>query len=438
MDIENLKRCAFDAIDVNRQNILDLGHDIYAHPETGYREVRTTNLVADALETLGFDVERNIAVTGCRARSSHKTGPCLAMLGELDSVICHEHPDCNPSTGAIHACGHNIQIAVMYAVACALKKSEILDELGGSVDFIAVPAEEYIELDYRKRLKNEGKIHYYSGKAEFTYRGVFDDVNMCLLIHNWPFDGKDKTACQNTGTGFIGKRVSYIGKQAHAGAAPWDGVNALNMAMVAINSMNTQRETFKDTDSVRVHQIITHGGDLLNSVPALVEAEVCVRAMNIPALLAANEKINRCIHGAAIAMGGHAKVEDSPGQMPLKSCDAMADIFGANAGSFYKREEIVPCQLVTASFDMGDLSMFMPVLHSLSSGIVGGLHSKDYRVVDEKDAFIIPAKIMTATIIDLLYGNAEKAKQIIADSKPAMTRDEYLKLFERLENVIQY
>lgn len=326
----------------------------------------------------------------------------------------------------------------MYAVACALKKSEILDELGGSVDFIAVPAEEYIELDYRKRLKNEGKIHYYSGKAEFTYRGVFDDVNMCLLIHNWPFDGKGKTACQNTGTGFIGKRVSYIGKQAHAGAAPWDGVNALNMAMVAINSMNTQRETFKDTDSVRVHQIITHGGDLLNSVPALVEAEVCVRAMNIPALLAANEKINRCIHGAAIAMGGHAKVEDSPGQMPLKSCDAMADIFGANAGSFYKREEIVPCQLVTASFDMGDLSMFMPVLHSLSSGIVGGLHSKDYRVVDEKDAFIIPAKIMTATIIDLLYGNAEKAKQIIADSKPAMTRDEYLKLFERLENVIQY
>lgn len=438
MDTQKLKRCAIDAIDVNRQNILDLEHDIYAHPETGYREVHTTNLVADAFETLGFAVERNIAVTGCRARSFHKTGPRLAILGELDSVICHEHPDCDSSTGAIHACGHNIQIAVMYAVACALKKTEILDELGGPVDFIAVPAEEYIELDYRKRLKDEGKIHYYSGKAEFTYRGVFDDVNMCLMIHNWPFDGKTKTACQNTGTGFIGKCVSYIGRQAHAGAAPWDGINALNMAMIAINSMNTQRETFKDIDSIRVHQIITQGGDLLNSVPALVKAEVCIRAMNIPALLATNEKINRCIRGAAIAMGGHAKVEDSPGQMPLKSCDAMADIFGINAESFYKKEEIIPCQLTTASFDMGDLSMFMPVLHSLSSGVVGGLHSKDYHVIDEEDAVIIPAKIITATIIDLLYDNAEKAKQIIADFKPTISREEYLKLLERLENVMQY
>ena len=438
MDGQTLKQRVFDAIDAGRQEILALKQDIYDHPETGYREVRTTSRVADALEALGYDVERDIAVTGCRARSPRKDGPCIAVMGELDSVICHDHPDCDSSTGAVHACGHNIQLTVMYAAAKALKDSGVLEKLGGSVDFIAVPAEEYIELDYRKKLKNEGKLRYYSGKAELTFRGGLKDVDMCMMIHNWPLEGGCKVACQNTGTGFIGKRVSYMGRQAHAGAAPWDGVNALNMAMIAINSMNTQRETFRDSDCVRVHQIITRGGDLLNSVPALVEAEICVRAMNIPALLAANEKIDRCIRGAAIAMGGHARVEDSPGQMPLKSCDAMADLFAKNAGTFYAKEEILPCLHATASFDMGDVSLFMPVLHSISSGISGGLHSKDYRVVSDDDAVIIPAKILTATIIDLLSGRAETAKKILADFTPVMTQEEYLELFRRLEHVAEY
>lgn len=210
------------------------------------------------------------------------------------------------------------------------------------------------------------------------------------------------------------------------------------MAMIAINSMHVQRETFKDSDFVRVHQIITKGGSLLNSVPSEVKAEICVRSMNIPALLKANEKVNRCIRGAAIAMGGHAEIEDSPGQMPLKSCDAMADIFVRNAEAFYRKDEILPCLQATASFDMGDLSMFMPVLHSISSGVSGGLHSKDYRVFNEEDAYIIPVKIMTGTLIDLLYGQAETARKIIKRFVPICTKKEYLQLLDDIEKIIRY
>ena len=92
----------------------------------------------------------------------------------------------------------------------------------------------------------------------------------------------------------------------------------------------------------------------------------------------------------------------------------------------------------TASFDMGDLSMFMPVLHSLSSGVTGGLHSADYRVVDEENAFITPAKIVTATIIDLLHDGAEKAKRVIRNFKPVKTREEYLELLKQLEKTFEY
>ncbi len=433
-----MKAKAFAQIDADRASILSLGWDIYKHPETGYRETRTTELMANALESLGLNVERNIAVTGCRARSAKNGGPRLTVMGELDSVICRDHPDCDHQTGAVHACGHNIQLAVTYAVACALEKTGVAKELGGAVDYVAVPAEEYIELDYRKKLKDEGKIAYYSGKAELTRKGYFDDTDLCMMVHNWPMTGGTKISARNTGTGFIGKKVRYLGRQAHAGAAPWDGINALNMAMIAINSMNTQRETFRDTDCVRVHQILTRAGDLLNSVPAEVDAEITVRAMSIPALLDANEKVNRSIHGAAIALGGHAIVEDSPGQMPLKSSSEMAKIFIENAKTFYNENEIVDSFPATASFDMGDLSMFMPVLHSLSSGVTGGLHSADYRVVDEENAFITPAKIVTATIIDLFCGEAEKAKRVIANFKPELSRSGYLELLQKLEKTNEY
>ena len=143
--------------------------------------------MADALETLGLKTDRNIAVTGCRSYANeNKEGPKVVVMGELDSVVCPEHPDCDKNTGAIHACGHNIQTTVMYGVADALVHSGILEQLDGKIDFMAVPAEEYIEMDYRQKLKDEGKLNYFAGKVELISKGAFDDVDMCMMVHNFP------------------------------------------------------------------------------------------------------------------------------------------------------------------------------------------------------------------------------------------------------------
>lgn len=318
MNIEELKQKAIQTIDQRREVYLALGRKIYENPETGYREVKTTQTLADALEALGLETERDIAVTGCRARANaHKEGPKVVVMGELDSVICLDHPDCDRRTGAVHACGHNIQTTVMYGIADAFTHAGLFDELDGKIDFMAVPAEEYIEMDYREGLRREGKLHYFSGKAELTYRGAFDDADMCMMVHNFPIraEGYRLAPC-NTGNGFIGKNTVFMGRQSHAGAAPWDGINALNMASLAMSAMAYQRETFKEEDTVRVHQIINKGGDIVNAVPADVHLETTVRAGNLKALKETNEKINRCIEGAVIALGGEAQVTDMPGQMP--------------------------------------------------------------------------------------------------------------------------
>lgn len=435
MDKETLKQQAIETIDLRREVYLRIGRTIYDNPETGYRETKTTKILADALEELGFQTERNIAVTGCRAHANEeKQGPKVVVMGELDSVICPNHPDCDPDTGAVHACGHNIQATVMYGVADALKYGGVLDELDGKIDFMAVPAEEYIEMDYREKLKQEGKIRYFSGKAELTARGAFDDADICMMVHNFPIrqQGYGLADC-NTGNGFIGKSTVFTGKQAHAGAAPWDGINALNMASLAMTAMAYLRETFREEDTVRVHQIITKGGDIVNSVPSNVCLETTVRAGNLKALKETNEKINRCIKAAAIALGGQARVKDMPGQMPLRSDGNLVKCFHENALRFYEETEIMDCMKSTASFDMGDLSLFMPVLHGITSGIEGGLHASDYRITDEEDAYIIPIKIMVCTLIDLLYHGAETAKKIKDEFIPAMTKEEYLSYLEDTE-----
>lgn len=440
MDKIQLKERVINQIDIERENILRIGREIYKNPETGYREHKTTKLLADELENLGLKVDRNIAVTGCRAYSNeNKSGIKVAVMGELDSVICKDHTDCDINTGAMHACGHNMQTTVMYGVAAALVKSGVLSELDGRVDFMAVPAEEYIELDFREELKNKGELTYYSGKQELTYKGAFDDVSMCMMIHNFPIEEDGyKVAAQISGTGFVGKKIKFIGQEAHAGGTPYKGINALNMATIAINSMHVQRETFKDEECVRVHQIMPKGGAIVNTVPADVQLETCIRAMNVPALKDANMKINRCVQGAAIAMGGHAEISDMPGYLPMNTDKIMADLFTENAKRFYQAEEILPFYKSTASFDIGDLSMFMPVLHPVSSGISGGLHSRDYKITSEEDAYITPIKIMACTLIDLLYDNAEIGERIVRDFKPVMTKEEYLDYLKESEVLTRY
>lgn len=440
MELEELKQRAAAQIDKDRESIIALSKMIYDHPETGYREVRTTKVLADALSQLGLDVETEIAVTGCRARANQeKDGPKVVVMGELDSVICPSHPHCDPNTGAVHACGHNFQTSVMVGVADALIRSGVMEHLDGKVDFMAVPAEEYIELDYRKHLREEGKIHFYAGKPELVYRGAFDDVDMCMMVHNWPMaEAHYKCAPMNTGNGFIGKKTYFRGKQAHAGAAPWDGVNALNMATLAINNMHAQRETFREKDCVRVHQIINHGGDIVNSVPDNIELETTVRARSLPALMDANNKVNRSIRAAAIALGGEAIVEDSPGQMPLNADKNLAALFAENAKRFYQAEDILPCLESTASFDIGDLSLFMPVLHGITTGIRGGLHSKDYEIVDFEDALITPIKILCCTLIDLLYDGAKGCATVKDQFVPQMTKEAYIDTLFSMERTYDY
>ncbi|QXM05236.1 amidohydrolase [Crassaminicella indica] len=436
MDKKQLKEKVCQVIDKNKEKIIRLGESIYNHPELGYKEVYATNFISEELEKLGLTVEKNIAVTGCRARlNAENEGPRVAVLGEMDAVICKEHIDADPETGAVHACGHNIQVASMFGVAVGLTLSGALEKLGGKVDFLAVPAEEYVELEYRSKLKEKGKIKYFGGKQELIYRGYFDDVDIAMMMHVLNL-GDKKVLIGGKGNGFVGKNVQFIGKESHAGGAPEKGINALNAAMLAINNIHAQRETFPESERIRVHPIMTKGGDIVNVIPADVRMEMYVRGRTIQGILDANKKVNRSLKAGAMAIGAKVKINEIPGYLPLLNHDELDNIFKLNILDFVKKEEIIEDGDFTGSFDFGDVSHLMPSLHPFIGGIKGELHTRNFKNEDHELCYIVPAKSMAMTIIDLLWDEGKVAKKMIKDFTPKMTKEEYVGFLEKISGVI--
>lgn len=437
MNINEIKERVIKAIDENRELILKAGQAMYDNPEFGYKEFKGTEIVSNYFKNeLGLDVEEGIAYTGCRARANENVeGPKVAILGELDAISCSDHLDSN-ELGAVHACGHHIQIAGMLGAATGLVKSGILSELGGKVDFMATPAEEFVELGYRTQLRADGKIKYFGGKQEMIYNGTFDDVNMAVMFHALDL-GDKKVLTGPVSNGFIGKTVKFIGKEAHAGSAPHEGINALNAAMLGINNVHAQRETFKDSDRVRFHPIITKGGDIVNSVPADVRMEAYVRARTIEGMIDANKKVNRGLTAGAYAVGAEIEITEIPGYLPILKHDSMEDVLEGNLEYLGLKDDMIKGGDFTGSFDFGDVSHIMPTLHPMFGGINGALHTRDFKTVDDEIAILMPAKALALTVVDLLFAQGKKAKEILDNFKPVMTKEEYLTFMESNDKVIK-
>ena len=111
------------AVEKHQQRILDAERYIWKHPETGYKEFKTTAYMEKAFRELGYDLNMAEGITGFyTVVDTGRPGPEILILAELDSVICPEHKDADPVTGAVHSCGHNTQCAALIGIAAALKE----------------------------------------------------------------------------------------------------------------------------------------------------------------------------------------------------------------------------------------------------------------------------------------------------------------------------
>ena len=428
---EELKAKVCREIDCRSEEIIGVAKDILENPEPGFRELKTSRLVAQKFAELGIAYRDGIALTGVKGivqgGSSDLT---VGILGELDSLIVRAHPKADPQTAAAHACGHHAQIGMLIGVAAALTGSGVLPFLGGRVAFMAVPAEEYIEIEFREGLRKEGKLSFLGGKAELIKLGEFDDIDIAMMTHTTSIPEMKKLTVGWTNNGMVAKQIQFIGRGAHAGAAPHQGINALNAAMIALSAIHAQRETFRDDDTVRVHPIITRGGEAVNIVPADVHMETYVRGKTLEAIMDASEKVDRALRAGALAVGGRIRITTLPGYLPIMSDPNLIELYRTNAISLVGEENMGQASHRTGSTDMGDVSHIMPAIHPYTGGARGTSHGSDYLIQDYQLAVLNPAKAMAMMVIDLLADGAAKGKEVLSKSKPHMSKQEYLTFME--------
>ena len=422
------------AVDKHKQLILDAERYIWKNPETGYKEFKTSKYLAEKFTELGYELNFADGITGFYTTlDTGKEGPTLLILGELDSIICPSHPESDPVTGAVHSCGHNAQCAALLGVAAALKEPNALDGLSGKIKLCAVPAEELLEIEFRTKLMEEGKIKYFGGKPEFMHRGYFDDVDLAFMVHTTSaatfHSVPDAVGC-------MAKRIIYKGKAAHAGGSPHKGRNALYAATCGINACNALRETFQEKDILRFHPIITNGGAMVNAIPETAVIETYIRGKSFEAIAETNKRINQALIGAALSLGNNIEIVDKAGYAPHINDKNMLDLAkNAFEKVFPEEEFFVNPNTNSGSTDMGDLSCVMPVVHPYAKGSKGTGHGNDFYIVDPINACVNSAKWQLSMLYTLLSNDATLAKKIIEEHEPRFPSIKaYLEYMDSIES----
>ncbi|WP_370221509.1 M20 family metallopeptidase [Cytobacillus sp.] len=275
--LSELKEAIKKNVEDNKELYLSASHQIHANPEIGNEEFFASGLLSGILEKEGFEVERAVAghETAFLARKkSDRPGPSIAFLAEYDAL---------PGLG--HGCGHNIIGTTSVAAAIALSK--VIDETGGEAVVFGTPAE-------------EGGPNG-SAKGSFVKHGLLEGIDAALMVHP-----SNHTRLTSSSLAVDPLDFEFIGKPAHAAASPEEGINALDAVIQLFNGINALRQQLKD--DVRIHGIITHGGDAPNIIPEYAKARFFIRATTRTSLNEVTRKVKAVAEGAALATGAKLNV----------------------------------------------------------------------------------------------------------------------------------
>ena len=301
---------------------------IYANPELGNEEFKSSAKLIEFLEEHNFTVEKALLriETSFRATyDSKKPGATIGYLCEYDAL---------PEIG--HGCGHNM-IGVMSAAA-GIALSKVIDEVGGKIIVYGTPAEE----------TNGAKV-------VFAEEGIFDELDVAMLVH--PSDVNMKSG---TTQALYPLEFRYKGKTAHAASCPQDGINALNSVIQLFNGIDALRQHV--TPDVRMHGIIVKGGVAANVVPDEAVAQFYFRAATKETLDDVLTKVKNIAQGAALMTGATLEMEryEFPNDN-LVTHENLSEAFNQNLRELGITEIAPPKS--SGSSDIGNVSHKVPTIH---------------------------------------------------------------------------
>ena len=367
----NTKREIQEAVDKRDRELRELALTIHSDPELSFHEFNSMNRLCTLLHQAGFTVEKGIAglETAFLATWEGKAGgPTIALLAEYDAL---------PNIG--HACGHNLIATIAVGAALALK--DTCPNLPGKIMVIGTPAEE------------EG-----GGKIIMCDQGVFDSVDAVMLCHP-----RNHTMVNRGGLACVDATFKFYGKQAHASADPEKGISALDAMINTFVAINSLRQFVKD--DVRIHGIITKGGDAPNVVPDYCEAQFIMRASTTKELETVRTKVYTAVEHATSAVGATCEIQEGLIYAERNNNVALGNIFKDNLTAMGIDVVDPPERGGIGSSDIGNVGQVTATIHPYIRIGDSSPHTPSFRDAAASETGMIgmnqAAKAMAMTAYDL-------------------------------------
>lgn len=326
-DLATTKARIADAVRERHPHLIAVSHDLHDHPEIAFQERHAVAVLTAELERAGFTIERNVAGLETAFVATAGSGePVVGLLAEYDAL---------PKLG--HACGHNL--IATWAIGAALALREALPEGAGTIKVFGTPAE-------------EGG----GGKAIMAQAGLFGGLAAALMMH-----ARDVTYIERATLALTSFTVEFVGKAAHASAYPERGINALDAVLQVFFGVNAFRQGLPSR--VRIHGIITAGGEAVNVVPAHAACEFLLRAPEQGILDGVRERFLGIVRGAEAATGATANIVEGRGYPHRVSNRALADTFRENLVTLGQSYEVPSADVGIGSSDSAAVSHLVPMIH---------------------------------------------------------------------------
>ncbi len=427
---------AFVRIEEKKDDIIGVLDYIWAHPELGYKEWNTHKYLKKKYEDLGYVVHEVGNIPGFYIDiDTGKEGPTIAVFSEMDSLHIPDHPESDKLTGAVHACGHHTQCAATYGTAIGLKDKELLSSLCGKIRLFAVPCEEIVTGDFYDELLKNGTIKFLGGKKEFIYRGLLEGVDIAFMIHG----GAKGFGVSKGWDGNINKRYIFKGKTSHV-ASPFNGLNTMNAALVAMNAANALRERSVDALHMRYYaNVVDNGGGAPNNVPMRTVVDAGLRALTVKKLKEMSRDFDRAYIAGAYSQGVKLEIQTTMGYCPRRESRPLQLVFLDVAKRLFPLEEISDTENTSAGVsDIGDVSSLIPTVHAFIGDGGPSNHTVKFKILDKYRMGVTAAKEQVGVLIELLSDNAVKAKEIIKEYEPTFaSREEYLSFNEEYTKTVE-
>lgn len=428
---DDLKKKVIALTDDYSAFIHEVGSTIWGFAELSGQEYRSSAYLSGKLEEMGFDVERGVGgyPTSFIGKYTHgSSGPTIGLLCEYDAL-----PGLGDETGSRngHGCGHNLFAAGAFGAAAVLKELIQSENIPATIKVFGTPSEEE-----------------HGSKPYFVKQGLFAGVDCFLGFHPLEFNG----VLYSQHNAITVRDYKFYGKSAHAGAEPELGISALDAVEIMNVAVNYLREHV--TSDVRIHYIITNGGERANIVPAFASSNYAIRAQELDNLNTVTERIDQIARGVAMAVGCRVEIEEGDTYANTILNRPLAELAYANMcvigpPRFTKEEqeavkamgfekgllaEIEPLKdyqgTYTASTDEGDVSWQGPWIRICMSCLAADTPGHSHFVTQQANmssaykGTVQTVKVWTSTIVDILT-NPSEMERVKEDYKNRMKGKEY-------------